>query len=317
MGHAANKRGRIENLERLLLSGGFTPTELAKRLGCDRTTIHHDLIEIELTHPLINENGHYHLDPAGYVSNIRLTPAEALTIYLALRRFIRQTSKAPSFFVSAIQKISAALRHPNLTTQLVQSSLMLEAERSAADKHAEIWQILLQGWLNKTVVRLAYQKGRGIEIDEHDYEPYLFEPAILSHGVYVIGWSQTRDQIRTFKIDRITRAYLTGASFTPKNIQVDDLLQNAWGVWYGQELITVELRFAPGVVKRVLETIWHPSQRTQLLDDGSLLWTIEIAATLELISWIRGWGHEVEVLKPEKLRQEIAESLRQAADQYR
>ncbi|MHB8626484.1 MAG: helix-turn-helix transcriptional regulator [Aggregatilineales bacterium] len=316
MGHAANKRERIENLERLLLSGWFTPTELAKRLGCDRTTIHHDLTEIELTHPLINENGHYRLDPAGYVSNIRLTPAEALTIYLALRRFIRQTSKAPTFFVSAIQKISATLRHPNLTTQLVQSSLMLEDERSAADKHAEIWQILLQGWLNKTVVRLEYQKGRGTEIGEHDYEPYLFEPAVLSHGVYVIGWSRTRDQIRTFKIDRITGAYLTGETFTPKNIQVDDLLKNAWGVWYGQELITVELRFAPGVVKRVLETIWHPSQRTQLLEDGNLLWTIEIAATLELISWIRGWGHEVEVLKPEKLRQEIADSLRAAAALY-
>ncbi len=65
-----------------------------------------------------------------YISNIQLSSAEALTIYLALRRFIRQPSKTPGFFTEAIRQVGAALRHPTLTEQLVQSSLLLNKQRS-------------------------------------------------------------------------------------------------------------------------------------------------------------------------------------------
>jgi predicted DNA-binding transcriptional regulator YafY len=50
--------------------------------------------------------------------------------------------------------------------------------------------------------------------------------------------------------------------------------------------------------------------------DGSLIWSVDIAGPMELVPWIRGWGHEVEVLAPADLRRDIAESLRRAAGRY-
>ncbi|MBZ0309976.1 MAG: WYL domain-containing protein, partial [Anaerolineae bacterium] len=183
--------------------------------------------------------------------------------------------------------------------------------------YTDVWNTLQRGWLDNVVVRVQYQKNRSEAVDEHEFAPYLFEPAVLSHGVYVIGWSYTRDSLRTFKIDRILKASLTTERFE-KSARVipDEFLAHAWGVWYGDELKKVELLFAPSVARRVQETIWHPSQKTELMEDGSLLWWVEIAGLLELIPWIRGWGHEVEVLSPASLRREIAGSLRQAANIY-
>jgi predicted DNA-binding transcriptional regulator YafY len=318
LGHAENKRERIETIERLLQVSWLTPTELAEKLGCDRTTIHRDLNEIRGRYDLDDDGkGRHHLDPMQYVSNVKLSTPEALSIYLALRRFIRQTSKAPDFFVSAIQKMAIALRHPNLTTQLAESSITLETERRAAAEHTTIWKTLLRGWIEKIVVRVRYQPGRSNENHDHEFEPYLFEPAVQSHGVYVVGWSRTREDIRTFKVDRIQRATLTTARFEKsEDLKPDILLKHAWGIWYGEELTRVELLFVPEVANRVQETIWHPSQKMTLLEDGSLHWSVEIAGTLELIAWIRGWGHEVRVLAPENLRREIAKSLRAAADLY-
>jgi predicted DNA-binding transcriptional regulator YafY len=66
----------------------------------------------------------------------------------------------------------------------------------------------------------------------------------------------------------------------------------------------------------VREEIWHPSQVIVDQPDGSLIWSVEIAGTLELVAWIRGWGHEVEVLEPAALRADIAASLRKAAERY-
>ena len=117
---------------------------------------------------------------------------------------------------------------------------------------------------------------------------------------------------------RIQRAYPTTETFErPENLQVDDLLKHAWAVWYGQELTRIVLRFSSQVAWRVEETIWHPNQRIERMRDGSIIWSLDIAGTKELISWIRGWGEDVEVLEPEWFRQEIAESLRLAAEQYR
>ncbi|MCC7451981.1 MAG: HTH domain-containing protein, partial [Anaerolineae bacterium] len=195
MGHADNKRERLEQLERILLGGWHTPTELAQKLGCDRSTVHRYLDDLSLRGvDVMSDAGHYHLDPIAYVSNVHLTSAEALTIYLALRRFILQTSKAPDFFTEAIRKVGAVLRHPVLTEQLVQSSLILEEQRAAAKEHAELWRVLQEGWLHHTRVRLWHEKDRGQTVTEHLFEPYLFEPAVLSHGVYVIGWSCTRNE---------------------------------------------------------------------------------------------------------------------------
>jgi predicted DNA-binding transcriptional regulator YafY len=320
MGHAENKRERHEQIELLLQRHpqGLKPGELARELGVNRSTIHRDLNEISQDVFLQElEGGRYFIDPATYTRSVRLSSAEALTIYIALRRFIRQTSHAPDFFASAIQKIATTVRHPSLRELLGISAAHLDEARSASDHQTEIWNRLLQSWYDHIRVRIDYQKGRQSETDTHLFDPYLFEPAVLSHGIYVIGWSHTRNQLRTFKLDRIQRVTLTTETFEPdETLEPDVLLRHAWGVWYGSGRTRVMLRFDPAVAGRVREEIWHPSQVIVDQPDGSLIWSVEIAGTLELVAWIRGWGHEVEVLEPAALRADIAASLRKAAERY-
>lgn len=320
MGHARNKRERLEQVEHLLLAtyDGISVSELAKQIGCDPSTIHRYLTELELDFPLIEvSRGKYRLDPAQYLANVRLSSGEALSIYLALRRYARQTTKAPIFVATAMQKIAQVLRHPNLSQQLGQSSLALQAERSASPEQTDIWKVILQGWLENIVIRIQYMKSKADEADEHEIEPYLFEPAVLSHGTYLIAWSRSRGALRTFKMDRIQRAVLTTMRFEPRtDLDVNDLLRHAWGIWYGEEPVKVELLFAPEVAHRVQETLRHPSEQSTLHEDGSLYWTVEIVGVQELVAWIRGWGPAVRVLAPESLRRQIAADMRAAAALY-
>ncbi len=320
MGYAETKRKRHELIEFRLMNTheGLKPSELARMLDVDRSTIHRDLQEIGERVALMQEDdGRYRIDPSQYTRNVTLSNAEALTIYIALRRFIRQTSHAPSFFTTAVQKIATALRHSSLTEYLGMSSSLLDAERHASNEQTEVWNLLLRSWYEQVVVRLEYRPNRSGEWSVHEFEPYLFEPAVLSHGVYVIGWSRTRGQLRTLKIDRIRNVSFTAQFFERRDdITPDDLFRNAWGVWYGAERTRVVLRFDAAVVDRVRETQWHPSQRLEEQPDGSLIWSVDIAGTLELLSWIRGWGHEVEVLEPLSLREEIIDNLHKAILRY-
>jgi proteasome accessory factor B len=66
----------------------------------------------------------------------------------------------------------------------------------------------------------------------------------------------------------------------------------------------------------VAEASWHPTQTVERASDGSLTWRATVSGTIEIRSWILGWGDEVEVLAPGSLREEVAAVLGRAAARY-
>ncbi len=321
MSHASNKRERQEHILLMLVNAvtdGFNPEDAAIQLECNPSTIYRDIEELSSLHPIEKiERGRYRLDRKHFISNIRLSAAEAMVIYLALRRYLRQTSHAPEFIVTAMRKASTAIKHAELADQLETSTRLLEAERPTEATYTDIWQKILTGWLERRVVEIGYIKSGQSQPTTHLIEPYLFEPAVLSHGTYVIAYSRTREDLRIFKMSRIQHARITLSVFQPRaDFNVNTLLQHAWGIWFGQNVTKIELMFAPEVANRVLETRRHPSESHTWQPDGSLYWSVEVAGYKELLPWIRGWGSHVEVLAPAHLRDEIIKDLRKAVAMY-
>ncbi len=52
------------------------------------------------------------------------------------------------------------------------------------------------------------------------------------------------------------------------------------------------------------------------LSDGRLQLTFRAGGTFEITRWILGWGDAAEVVRPARLRREVAAILRSAATQY-
>ena len=67
----------------------------------------------------------------------------------------------------------------------------------------------------------------------------------------------------------------------------------------------VVLRFHPRVAQRVQETRWHTSQQVEEQKGGYLIWRAQVAEPQEMLPWIRGWGADCEVLKPDGLRETL------------
>jgi len=80
--------------------------------------------------------------------------------------------------------------------------------------------------------------------------------------------------------------------------------------------VEVVLRFSPRVARRVQETRWHRSERTEPQPDGSLVWRAQIAEPKEMLPWIRGWGADVEVLAPLWLRKTLEAEVQKMARVY-
>jgi Fe-S oxidoreductase/predicted DNA-binding transcriptional regulator YafY len=305
-----NRASRLQRIEELLLSipEGYTVRELAEKLDVHRTTIWRDLNELSCEAPVQQIGDRYLIDPKDYLSSVRLNPAESLMLYLSMRRMVRRRSHIPSMMIPALEKLTLALNHPS-AEQLAESLHAMQSEWPADVDNVQVWETLTQAWMERITVRITYRELLGPVPYDYEVQPYLFEPAVLSEGVYLIAHSPTHNTMRTFKVERIEKAMLTGERFMrPDDIVVDTLLRRVWGSWYRDELTDVRLRFRdPVVARRVCETIWLPSQRIIELPDGGVEWSVQVVDVLELIPWIRGWGPDCEVLEPPELREHIEE----------
>jgi proteasome accessory factor B len=298
---------------------GVTPAEIAKRTGMAKRTVYRDLNAIggELGIPVWSEGGRWGVDAEAFLPPLRLTLSEAMAIFLSARLLARYKDKHDPVLASAFTKLEEGL--PASLRDHVERTVQDLARRDvdpAFNRHVED---LTRAWADRRVVAFEYLPAPyGAKRDPRRamVRPYLLEPSLQTHALYLIGFDEDRGAMRTFKVERIRDLSVLPRTFEAPEDDVVSQLRRAWDIIADQPATDVVLRFRPDVAGRVMEASWHPSQRVAELADGSLEWRATVAGTIEIRLWILSWGSDVEVLAPEALREDVAETLRRAARQY-
>lgn len=320
------KRDRTARLIRVLRvveaagEAGVRPDEIARRVGMSKRNVYRDLhaLEEEVDIPLWNEGGRWGVAQEAFLPPLKLTLSEAMAIVLSARLMVRYADKHDPDLAGAFQKLQEVL--PAALREHVERTLEALARREIDAKFSRHVHLLTQAWVDRRVVTLSYAGIYGPEptLREARVRPYLIEPSLQTHALYLIGWDETRDAMRTFKIERIVDLALTPQSFDPPAVgDLEAALGPAWDIIADQPEVDVVLRFDRSVAPRVREAIWHPTQRLEPADDGSLVWRARVSGTIEVRVWILSWGSDVEVVSPQELRDDIAATLERAATRYR
>ncbi len=313
-----NKAERLEEMKRLYIQRAFSDIELAERLGVDRTLIYRDRIELTAQYPIEKDNaGRYRIPRTKLISEIKVNLHEALTLYLAARKTSRQTRFHQPHAANALEKLATTLRQPMTEKLLKAADKVLKQEKDP--ERIKILETLAQAWVEQKKVRIEYQPLGMDGLTRHTVSVYLIEPSNWSDSVYAIALSDFNDRIVPFKIERIKTAVLSGEEFEiPADFDEQVLLKHAWGIWVGDKKpVTVKLRFNEEATRRVKESIWHPLEKRDDTEDGGCIWSVEVAEPREMLPWVRGWGADVEVIEPDKLRNEVIQHVRDLALQYK
>ena len=326
------KLDRLINIINLFQAGKrrWRVKEIADKFEINEDTASKYLRELRYTGllPITSESHEWYL-PDGAITpklELSLSYAEAGGLYLA-GRLLSQTQDEQNWHISmALKKLIDALP-PAVREQQGMLLEMLHVENEDEPEQqrniSNIFQVLTSGWITRHSVRLSYL-APGLREFECTFDPYLLEPSAIGRTIYAIGrttytngHSNIVKDLRTFKLERIQKASLTGQTFdVPSDFNGPELLKHAWGVMYGDETpVQVHLRFSAEVTGRVRETRWHPSQNVTPTRDGCE-WSACIGDTLEIEPWIRGWGGDCEVLEPPSLRERMLLHLRKSMKNY-
>jgi len=154
---------------------------------------------------------------------------------------------------------------------------------------------------------------------------------VLYEGdLFLVGFSHKAGAIRIFKVTRITTASQTPQPFErPVNFHLEEHFRNTFGIVRSSgPPVEIVVRFTGPAAALVEERLWHESQQVERLaseptlfeelGDGrpTLQATFKLADLVEFKRWIKGFGADAEVIRPETLRQELQAELRDALRRY-
>jgi predicted DNA-binding transcriptional regulator YafY len=256
-----------------------------------------------------------------FLPPLKLTLAEAMAVFLSARLMVRYADKYDPDLAAAFEKLEEVL--PATLAEHVDRTLSILSSHQRDEAFSRHVHLLTRAWADRRVVTLDYDPprysryGPTSERRRAVVHPYLIEPSLQTHALYLLGWDETRDGLRTFKIERIRDVALTPRTFEPPEDGLEASLRRAWDIIADQPEVEVVLRFAPSVAGRVGEATWHPTQRVEAEADGSLVWRATVSGTIEVRLWVLQWGDEVEVLAPADLRDDVAATWARALERYR
>lgn len=301
---------------------GYNTEQLAQECGVTRRTIFRDLDALRQSGvPLVfdNERQGYCIPGVYYLPPTNFTPEEALAV-IVLCQELGGDTQLPFYHPahSAAVKLENSLP-PRLRDHLRSVSGAVRINLASGNPlpgQQRIYDQLVQSIADRRAVRMTYASVAEKETICTKLSPYQL--LFSQRSWYVIGRSSLHRATRTFNLGRVLALEPLEDKFTrPRGFSIERYLRNAWHLiperGKDQEVL---LKFSPRVAANVAEVVWHKTQRTEFLEDGSMLFRATVSGLWEISWWILGYGDEVEALEPPELREMIMERARRTLARY-
>lgn len=294
-------------LELLQAGGQRTVADLAARLGVDERTVRRYAEHLaDLGIPVQAQRGRYggyRLSPGYKLPPLMLTDDEAVAVVLGLRAAERAglatTGRAAT--ASALAKVSRVLPRTlaRRLDSLLTSAQFTTPVRAAAPAGADTLLRLASAAEARSTVVIAYTAWDG---QESQRELDVYGLVFHSGRWYVTGHDHGRDDVRTFRLDRIASveqgdgSYVVPADFDARTQVVAGIAAVRWS-----HEVAVVLRTTPAeAAERLPPSVGRLSEHA----DGVLLETrAEHLAGMACL--LAGLGWDFEVLGPDALRDEL------------
>ncbi len=219
-------------------------------------------------------------------SSPRLTPLEARAIRLALE-FV-----GPMIAAEAHRPLDKVRR--KLEETFGEFDLAQTAEPQGDRIEERLIATLSNGIKRRRLVNIEYVKVGEEAVVAHTVEPYWLERQ-LPHW-YVHTWDRTRDDARSFRLDRMRSAALTPEKFEPREGFEPDRLRDAR---------VARIHYSKHVAR------WEVERGAQPLRDGSATAEQKVGSPEWLVGEILRFRGEAVVIEPADLRRSVAERARE------
>lgn len=297
---------------------------LTEQLEVSKRTVERDIeyLRDRLGAPILyshKKRGYYYENCDFQLLPVNLTEGELVALFLG-QNLLAQCIGTPleDYIHSAFEKILTMMqKRISVDWHTIEETISFDVKPLRGDekKVAQMYGCLATAIGEKNTVWIKYYGAVKDETNERYVDPYHLR---YHQGAwYLIGYCHLREAIRIFALDRILDIKRTEKTFVvDPGFLLEEYLEGSLGIEHGEGLHDVTIRFDSHQARWIRERRWHPSQRLEFQDDGSLVLKMTISSLNEVKRWVLGFGGHAEVFEPEELRRSVAEEIKSMKHVY-
>ena len=299
---------------------GIRVRELGDYLGCGPDEIMADIDAVLLCGVppylpndyigIVLEGDRIHISFAAHFKRpVNLTIEEALSLGLALNR-LPLTPQAQEAAADLQRKIAALLPGP-ARGQWTEARRRLQAGPLHTGVRRRI-AVIEEAIEARRELHIEYYTAGRDELTQRDVRPL----GIVEHNGewYLIAFCLLRDRELPFRIDRIRDLRPLDRTFTPPSGFAIAKYARPQFYFPTSRDLRVKLRIAPDLARWVRD---EPlGGKTRPTPDGGVLLYLSVSQPQWVVSWVLEHAGKVDLLAPEALRRQVAESARRTLANY-
>lgn len=169
----------------------------------------------------------------------------------------------------------------------------------------------------KKKIRYQYQEydGKKRKILRNDGEVYVLSPYMLYWNedfYYVVGYSDKRECITAFRVDRIVNIEITDAKAVkkPKGFKVSNYSSSIFGMYSGPEA-EVELECRNDLMKYIIDRFGERI-KVRPTENGMFLTTVTVELSPVFYGWVFQFGGGIKITNPKFVKMNYEELLNKA-----
>ena len=286
---------------------------------CD-STIEKDMFAMKMEHdaPIKfskRHGGYYYVDPDFSINDIPLSEDELSSIRFAVNT-LQQFREVPFFqqFGNAIDKIVDRVAIGDNNDAEI--SQFIEFESAISVGGNEYLPLFLEAIRSRKKVFFTYASFiNGVE------KPRKVSPLFLKeyrNRWYLISFDSVKNDIITYALDRVQDPMITeDKAIFPSDFSPSSYFQDTIGITaYKGRTEKIRIKANKIAAKYIASQPLHASQKLILEGTEGSEFELKILISEELIRIILGYGGEIEILEPKKLRETIAIRVNQMTKIY-
>ncbi|HEY8571056.1 helix-turn-helix transcriptional regulator [Phenylobacterium sp.] len=312
------KGARLLELARLLASTaeGLTLDEIADRLGVGRRTAERMRDAVREVFPALEEvddppTRRFRI-PSGLDGLFQAPTAEELAaLGTAADTFANQGASARAQALRSLeQKVLSATRAAARRRLAPDLEALLQAETIAVQAGPRPFEdeAVLSGVREalKAGSTLAFRyEGGSTPGRVREVHPYGI---LFGRANYLVA-GEGEGGPRNWRLDRLADVTVTGRpARRPEGFSLQDYADESFGI-YQDDTEDVELRILPQSAEGALRWRFHSDQVLEKQADGSVIVRFRASGMRELAWHLFTWGDQVQILKPQRLKDLIVEQI--------
>lgn len=209
-----------------------------------------------------------------------------------------------------IQKVTDTIKIRNHSENF-DSPEFVDSELSPGFGGSKFLGPLIKAIQSKKVVRLYYHPF-------YEDKPYftIIHPYLIKEYKgrwYLIGLNDTKQEIRTYGLDRIWELEETADRYIPRTFNASDYFKNTVGIIspLGNPP-EIQIEVSKHQAQYLITQPMHTSQYIESENEESVIFSYKVHPTYEFKSMILAMGKDVRVLQPESLKRAIISELNEA-----